>query len=153
MAVTLGLYKQFRASDYNPDRIGEEPLLKIRADAARVNVRSIEMEDFGERGHAGVGFAGAELLEVRGHHFLPLLVDGLGLHAGDGFFEVGGFDVADEEAVVAEEEGVVVPAGVAERLEHFGPDGFVFFLVLGEAVLFDFEQEADALHRVLLSYG
>ena len=42
----------------------------------------------------------------------------------------GDLDVADEQAVGREEERVVVPAGVGQRLEHLGPDGGVPLAVL-----------------------
>ena len=51
-----------------------------------------------------------EVLEEVLHLRLPLRVDRFVLHAADGGLEVGRFHVADEQAVTAQEERVVVPA-------------------------------------------
>src|SRR5690606_37538925 len=64
-----------------------------------------------------------------------------------GGLEVLGLQVSDEEAVVGEEEGVVVPAGGRERLAHPGPHGGMTCAVLVEPVRADSEKEADASHR------
>ena len=103
------------------------------------------MEDFFEGGHGIVGAAGHGL-EKGGHLGLPSGVDGVTLHAVASSFEVFGFEVANEEAVGAEEERVILPAGLPEGFEHLGPDGGVAGAVLFEAVGADFQEEADALH-------
>ncbi len=71
----------------------------------------IQVEDLFEGAHqvVGVGFdAGEEGLHV----LLPTGVDGQGLHGFAGAVEVFGDEIADEKAVGAEEQGVVVPAGL-----------------------------------------
>lgn len=80
------------------------------------------------------------------HFGLPAGVDGLEVHAGAGGSEVGGFEVADEEAVGAEEERVVGPAGAAEGVEHVGPDFAVAEFVFVEAIGLDLEGETDTFH-------
>src|SRR5580658_10859711 len=102
------------------------------------------MEDFFERKQIIIRTGVAELLKEGRHLGLPARVDGVVLHAGSGAGEIVGFKVADQEAVGAEEERVVAPAGGAQGVEHLWPHagvaGFVFF----EFFLADFEQEADA---------
>ncbi len=105
----------------------------------------IQVEDFFERAHevVGVGFdAGEEGLHV----LLPAGIDGQSLHGGACAVEVVGEEIAHEEAVGTEKEGVVVPAGVRESCAHFGPDFAVALAVFLEVVRVDVEGEADSLH-------
>ena len=87
----------------------------------------VEVEDFFQRGHAVVGFYA---VEEGGHVMLPAGIDREGFHFGYGFVEVLRDEVTDEQAVGAEEECVVLPAGVGERGSHLGPDLAVTSLVL-----------------------
>src|SRR5205814_9750933 len=83
---------------------------------------SFEMENFFERHHRLIGMPAADVLEEGRHLRLPLGVDFLLRHARERLLEVGCFEVADEQAVVTEEERVIVPARAAQRGEHGGPD-------------------------------
>ena len=95
------------------------------------------MEDFFKREHIIIGDAVAEGFEEGGHFGLPAGVDGVGLHGGAALREVVGFKIADEEAVGAEEDGVVLPAGFLQGGEHLGPDARVAFLVLRDFLFTD----------------
>jgi hypothetical protein len=110
------------------------------------------VEHLGEGFHRLVGAVTVEGLEQRAHLRLPAGVDLGGLHAGPGGGEVLGLQVADEQAVVTQEERVVVPAGGGECLAHLRPHRGVAFAVLRDAVLSDLEQETDALHGLPLPY-
>ena len=106
------------------------------------------MEDFFEEFQRRVGGAGAEACEKILHRGLPASINVFGLHAVDGFFEVGGFDVAHEQAIRFEKEGIIGPTVPAKRGQHFRPDVSMGGLVLGEAIGFDPKQKTDALHGV-----
>src|SRR5678816_4633268 len=56
--------------------------------------RSVQVEHLGQREHRLIRALTFELLEERAHLLLPLLVDGLRRHAGQGLLEVGRFEVA-----------------------------------------------------------
>lgn len=115
------------------------------ADAARRPSR--QMEDLRQRPHGGVRRLSVELLEELRHLRLPASVDLGGLHGGAGPVEVRCLQIADEQPVLAEEEGVVVPAGGGEGRQHLGPDVLVARPVLLDPPGPDLEQEADPPHR------
>ncbi len=77
----------------------------------------------------------------------PAVVDGRGRHARPRGLQISGLEVADEQAVVAEEERIVAPPGVVQRGQHVGPDGGVGGAVVVELLGPDLQSEADALHR------
>ena len=112
----------------------------------------LEVEDLGQLPEALVGRE-VEVDEELGHLRLPA-----GVHVGAGHARLRGgevrrLEVADEQAVLAQEEGVVGPAGVVEGAEHLGPHGGVALGVLLHAVRADLQLEADTVHRTLLSGG
>src|SRR3954451_14105985 len=103
-----------------------------------------KVEDLLEAHQALVG----TLAEERRHLLLPAIVD-VGLrHRALRRLEVLGLDVADEQPVVAQEQRVVAPAGLAQRLLHLGPHVAVALLVLFEPLGVVPQQEADALHQL-----
>jgi hypothetical protein len=63
-----------------------------------------------------------------------------------GGVEVVGHEVPDQQAVVTEEQGVVVPAGVAQGDEHLRPHGGVPAAVLVQAIRPYLKGEADSAH-------
>jgi hypothetical protein len=107
------------------------------------------VEHFGERSHGLVGPGAVQGLEEGCHLLLPAGVDLGGGHAGLGGGEVLGLQIADEQAVLAQEQRVVVPAGRRQGVEHLRPDGRVPRPVLVEPVRPDLQQEAHALHEPL----
>ena len=111
-------------------------------DARIVRAALVEVEDLFEGEHVFVGVAGG--LEEGSHFRLPACVDWIELHECVGASEVVGFKIANEEAVGAEKERVIMPAGAAESVEHLGPDLGVATLVFVEHVGTDLEKEADA---------
>src|SRR5207247_2056341 len=59
-------------------------------------------------------------------------------------------EIAEQQAVVTQEQRVVMPASAPQRFEHFRPDGLVVRFVLGKHVRAHFEQKSDSSHRLLL---
>src|SRR6185437_6212066 len=94
---------------------------------------------------------GQRSLEERGHLGLPARVDLRRFHRALCRLEVLGLAVADQHAVLAQEERVVGPAGLAERREHLGPDGPMTLAVLAETIRAHPELEADTFHRGAVS--
>ncbi len=62
--------------------------------------------------------------------------------------EVLALQVADQEAVGAQEQRVVAPPGPAERVEHLGPYLAVALPVLGQSISAHRELEAHTLHEL-----
>jgi hypothetical protein len=104
------------------------------------------VEDLLEEQEPLVGSPPGQPGEERGHLRLPPGVDLGGGHAGLRRGEVVRLDVADEQAVVAQEERVVAPAGVAQRGQHVRPHRAVPLDVLGHPLRPDLELEAVAGH-------
>jgi hypothetical protein len=92
-------------------------------------------------------------LEELRHLGLPAGVDVRRLHAGESGLEVLGLQVADEQAVIVEEQRVVAPAGGAERRQHVRPHLAVARLVLIETVRPHPQKEAHALHYATSAYS
>src|SRR3954453_13436838 len=86
------------------------------------------------------------LREERRHVRLPARIDVRGVHGRGRGLEVLRLEVADQQPVPAQEERVVAPAGLVERVEHLGPDGPVALAVLVDAFGADVQLKADALH-------
>ena len=60
--------------------------------------------------------------EVRAHQRLPALVDGFVLHRRDGIVQgAGGLEVAEQGAVVVEEQRVILPTAAPKCVEHLRP--------------------------------
>src|SRR5262249_15093902 len=77
-----------------------------------VSQLGVEVEHFVEHGEAQVGPAAGQLDEELCHLGLPPPVDVGRLHGRLGGREVVGQQVAHEQAVIAEEQRIVVPSGV-----------------------------------------
>src|SRR3954454_11177149 len=78
---------------------------------------SVKMEDLLE------ALERERLGEERRHLRLPARIDVRGVHGRGRRVEVLRLEVADQQAVPAQEERVVAPARRAQRVEHLGPDG------------------------------
>ncbi len=70
---------------------------------------------------------------------LPTRVDRMVFHGGAALFKVVGLDVANDHTVRLQEEGVIAPAGFAERIEHLRPDLGMAGFVLVHLFRADFE--------------
>jgi hypothetical protein len=75
------------------------------------------------------------------------------LHGGLRGIEVIGHEGPHEQAVLAQEELVFLPTGVAQGRQHLGPDGGVPSAVLVQPVGPDLQGEADAGHDTGPSVG
>src|SRR5215471_8690553 len=115
--------------------------------AVRMRSLSVEMEDLGDPAESLVGPLVAEAGEERRHLRLPAVVGVGPRHPLQRRLVVVGLQVADKQPVVGEEDGVVRPAGAAQRRGHLGPDPAVGLPVLLQPVRPDTGEEADALHR------
>src|SRR6478672_8753234 len=81
----------------------------------------LEVEDLLQLEEAGVWGGAAEVFEQVAHLGLPERVDLPRLHAGHGSVEVIGLEVPDEETVLPQEERVVAPAVLLQRVQHLRP--------------------------------
>src|SRR3954465_208916 len=117
------------------------PLSAPRSIAAK----SVKVEDLGKAHEAGVRPGARRKLEELGHVRLPARVDVGRLHAALRGREVLGLEIADQQAVVAQEQRVVAPARRAQRVAHLRPDRLVARAVLVEPVRTDMQEEADPL--------
>src|SRR5580693_8752660 len=104
------------------------------------------MKNLFERGHGLVGQEALGLHEESGHLALPAFVHFARSHTGACALEVFGLEITDQEAICAEEERIVVPAGFAEGADHFWPNRTVAFFVFGEKFPFHLKHETDSLH-------
>src|SRR4051794_30321802 len=85
--------------------------------------------------------------EVLRHVRLPAGVDVARVHRRHRALEALGLEVADEQPVLAQEQRVVRPARLAQRVQHLRPDLAVAGLVLVQPLGPDAQQEAGALHQ------
>src|SRR4051812_42543674 len=118
------------------------PLSAPRSTAAYAAVGSGKVEDLLEALELAAG-------EVLRHVGLPARVDVALLHRADGALEALRLEVADEQPVLAQEQRVVGPAGLAQRVEHLRPDLAVAGLVLVQRLGPDAQQKAGALHQTI----
>src|ERR671910_159250 len=101
----------------------------------------LEMEDLLEQDQALVRAAALQADEERGHLGLPAGVDVGPGHGVERSLQVIGLDVADQEAVAAQEQAVVPPARRGQGPQHLRPDLLVAPPVLVQAVGADAQQE------------
>jgi hypothetical protein len=83
------------------------------------------VEHLGEQREPLIGRPAVDTGEELGHASLPA---GIHLGGGHGLLRGGqivGFDVSDQQAVGAQEQLIVVPAGGPQCGEHLGPHGLV----------------------------
>src|SRR5687768_5891339 len=98
-----------------------------------------------------VGIQSAQALEIRRHEGLPARVDLFARHAVLGGLQaVRRFEIAEQQAIVAHEQRVVMPAIAPERFEHLRPYSLVMRLVFGNLVLPHFEEKANSPHIFIL---
>src|SRR5689334_7495985 len=109
----------------------------------------LQMKDLLQFDEAGVRAGSAEVDEELRHLGLPAGIDLGAGHAGLGLLQRVGFEVADQQAVWAQEQGVIAPAGRRQRLEHLGPNRAVPVPILVEAFRADLKLEADSSHHKL----
>src|SRR5262245_31883667 len=108
---------------------------------------SIEVEDLLEPLEHAIRGTSARVLEEGRHLALPARVHVAARHLGKRALEALGLEVAEQQTVGAQEERVVVPAAVAQRREHLGPDAAMALTVLRQTIRPHLENESDALHR------
>lgn len=106
------------------------------------------MEYLFERFHGVVGQETSRLNEKAGHFFLPTLVDVALGHAGTGPFKVFRFQVANQQSVWTQEQGVVVPPCFTQSRQHLVPHAAVASLVFVQPIGSYLENEANTLHLV-----
>src|SRR5829696_354407 len=116
------------------------PLSAPRSTAAYAPPGLGKVEDLLEALQLAVG-------EVLGHVGLPAGVDLALLHRRHRPLEALRLEVAHEQAVPAQEQRVVRPTRVAQRVEHLGPHVAVARRVLVELLRPDPQQKAGALHQ------
>ena len=117
----------------------------LRAEVGRGEARRVRQGGRPPRG-ARARVRRARGIEERRHLGLPARVDLGRVHRALRGLEVVGLDVADQQPVLAQEQRVVAPAGLAQRVEHLRPDRAVARPVLLEPIGPDPQLEADALH-------
>ena len=103
------------------------------------------MEHLAELEEPCVGSCVAEVDEELRHLGLPPAVDLGRVHAVEGRLQIGGLEVPDQQAVLTQEQRVVVPSGRRQCAEHVRPHGGVPRGVLLEAVGPHLELEAHPL--------
>src|SRR5579862_1350106 len=106
----------------------------------------LQVEDLRERSHAGIRSSASERFEKGSHLRLPASIDRMLLHRGAGTLEVRGFQIADEQTIRAQEERVIVPAGLAQGLQHFRPNRSVAAAILVNLFWADFQKKTNPLH-------
>jgi hypothetical protein len=92
------------------------------------------MKHFLQREHSAVWRDTRRIHKKASHLALPASVNLLLGHEAAGALEVFGFEIADQQAVGAEKERVVAPAGFSQRLLHVFPDGTMAALIFFNAV-------------------
>src|SRR6516165_220262 len=100
------------------------PVISMRRDRDVQKSRwvLVQVEDLGDPAEALIGPQPAEISEIRLHLRLPAGVDAGLRHPLLRCREVVGLQVPDEQPVVGEEQRVVAPARLAQRVGHLRPD-------------------------------
>src|SRR5215472_3374345 len=114
---------------------------------------SVEVEDLVDPAESLVGPLVAGAFEEFRHFRLPGGVDLGACHRGAGGIEVVCLQVADQQAIVGQEQAVVVPACLSQGRPHVGPHGFVSLDVLIQPVRPDPSGKAHSLHGDILRGG
>jgi hypothetical protein len=93
------------------------------------------MKHFLQREHSAIRRNAWRIHKEAGHLPLPASVNLPLRHEAARTLEVFGFEIADQQAIGAEKERVVTPAGFTQGLLHLFPDGtmapLIFFNALG----------------------
>src|SRR6266700_2995677 len=109
----------------------------------------VEVKYFLELDHFLVRPIAFERFKIRHHSFLPAAVDLFVCHVLQRCLEAfRSLKVAKKQPVRTNEEGVIMPSGTSQRLQHFGPDCLVSLLVLFQPFLSHFQQEPYSFHKV-----
>src|SRR4051794_37759817 len=111
------------------------------------------MEDLGQRADPLVGAVLCQVDEEVSHLGLPPGVDVGGSHGCLSGWEVVALEIADELAVVGQEERVVAPSALAECRPHLGPHISVPLAIFVKPRRIHLEPEADTGHRRLPTVG
>lgn len=107
---------------------------------------SIQVEDFLQPLAGGIGSAAGWELEERSHLRLPASINLGLLHCALSRGEIVAFDVAEEQPVRTQKQGVVTPTAVAECRQHRRPHSTVPGAILVESLWLHPQQEANAFH-------
>ena len=111
------------------------------------------MKDFFERCHGSVGHSAVHRNKKVCHVALPPCIDFSLGHTSAGVLEVFGLEISDQKTVRAQEQLVIIPSCLAERVHHFRPDRAVTFFVLLKFFRLHLQHEADTLHRFPFAIG
>src|ERR1700678_2885694 len=108
------------------------------------------MKNFGDPGE---GLIGRTVDDEELRHFgLPALVD-LGLRHGVARgLVILGLQVANQEPVIGQEQRVVAPPSLAQRVPHLRPDVLVPYAVFGQPIGPAGSEETDAFHGPPFAY-
>ena len=101
-----------------------------------------QMKHLAQHSHGLIGRTAVRAHKELRHLRLPPAIDVCGVHAALCRGQVVGLHIADEEPVVAQEQGVVAPPGFSQRGLHLRPDVPMPLGVLVEAVGPDLQREA-----------
>jgi hypothetical protein len=98
-----------------------------------------------------VGTASIQIGEILGHLALPSGIDILRCHLAQRLLQIVRFQIANQQAVFAQEQRIVAPACLSQGIEHLGPHITVPLLVLVQAIGFYLKQETYSLHKLQLA--
>jgi len=109
----------------------------------------VEVEDLLQLEHPLIGVTAAQAFKERRHGVLPARIDLLAGRAIERSLEtLGRLVIAEEEAVIAQEERIVVLPVAAQCLQHLGPHRPMSGLVFFEPVGLHLEHERHPLHQI-----
>src|ERR1035437_8265032 len=108
----------------------------------------IQVKDFLQDQHSLVRTSSFRALEKWSHLRLPAEINLSNRHSVEGFLKIVGLQVAKEQSVLTQEQAVVLPTGLPQRLEHVRPDLAMALAILRNPVFLDLKAESDAWHGV-----
>ena len=88
------------------------------------------MKDFFQRKHIVICAALLYYLEKRRHLRLPSRVDGMLLHRSASPNKIRCLEIADQQAVWSQEQGIVMPSGLVQSVQHLRPHMSMALFVL-----------------------
>src|SRR6266849_335106 len=108
---------------------------------------NLQVKNFLQRLHGAIRQRAIWLNEEVTHLALPAVVDFAFGHASPSALKVFRLEIADEKAIVAQEQRVIVPSGFAKGRQHLRPHAAMATLVLLEPFWFYLQDKTDTLHR------
>ena len=111
------------------------------------------MKDFFQRLHGAIGQHAVGLNEKVAHLALPALVDFPLGHSGTGALKVLRLQIANQKAIVAQEQRVIVLSSFAQGRRHLGPHVAMSLFVFLDPLGLDLQHKADTLHIGSLTQG